>query len=95
MYSLLPSEEGPPHDRGDRHLDMPKTYVRTLFVDFSSAFNTIQPHILFPKLLEMNIPNNLCLWLLDFLTERPQFVYSKLKTGFFQSSVIITNTGAP
>ena len=43
----------------------------------------------------MNIPNNLCLWLLDFLTERPQFVFLKLKTGFFQSSVIITNTGAP
>ena len=26
------------------HLDQPKTYVRTLFFDFSSAFNTLQPH---------------------------------------------------
>ncbi len=26
-----------------RHLDKPRSYVRTLFIDFSSAFNTIQP----------------------------------------------------
>jgi len=70
-------------------------YVRTLFVDFSSAFNTIQPHILFPKLTELNVPNSLCLWILDFLTQRPQFVSLKLKHGCFQSSELVTNTGAP
>ena len=78
-----------------RHLDMPKSYVRTLFIDFSSAFNTIQPHILFPKLSDLNIPNSSCLWLLDFLTGRPQFVFLKLKNCFYQSETIITNTGAP
>ena len=78
-----------------KHLDSPKCYVRTLFIDFSSAFNTIQPHILFPKLTELNVPNNLCLWILDFLTQRPQFVSLKLKNGCFQSSELVTNTGAP
>ena len=32
------------------HLDVPRSYCRILFVDFSSAFNTIQPHILVNKL---------------------------------------------
>ena len=31
------------------HLDRSTAYVRTLFVDFSSAFNLIQPHILLGK----------------------------------------------
>ena len=29
-----------------RHLEGPQTHARILFADFSSAFNTIQPHIL-------------------------------------------------
>ena len=29
-----------------KHLDVPKTSTRILFLDFSSAFNTILPHIL-------------------------------------------------
>ena len=29
-----------------RHLEGPQTHGRILFADFSSAFNTIQPHIL-------------------------------------------------
>ena len=29
-----------------KHLEKPNSYVRILFVDFSSAFNTIQPHVL-------------------------------------------------
>ncbi len=33
-----------------QHLDRPGTYVRILFVDFSSAFNTICPNFLLPKL---------------------------------------------
>ena len=78
-----------------RHLDLPKSYVRTLFVDFSSAFNTIQPHILIPKLVNYDVPLCASRWILDFLTARPQFVFLKLKTGNFTSSVLLTNTGAP
>ncbi len=33
-----------------QHLDRPGAYVRILFVNFSSAFNTIIPNLLLPKL---------------------------------------------
>jgi len=42
-----------------KHLETPKAYVRILFVDFSSAFNTIQPHILIQKLLDMGVNSTL------------------------------------
>ena len=48
------------------HLDKPKTYVRTLFIDFSSAFNTIKPHVLLCKLQNMNINPHLALWINNF-----------------------------
>ena len=49
------------------HVDVPKTYCRTLFVDFSSAFNTIQPKILVEKLFKMNVNKHLCAWIFEFL----------------------------
>ena len=78
-----------------KHLDTPKCYVRTLFIDFSSAFNTIQPHILIPKLLEMGVPKRTTLWIFEFLTRRPQFVYVRSDDDCYVSSTIVTNTGAP
>ena len=33
-----------------QHLDMQGTYARALFIDFSSAFNTIMPRVLVDKL---------------------------------------------
>ena len=78
-----------------KHIDQPKCYVRTLFIDFSSAFNTIQPHLLLPKLLNMNVNKSICLWILDFLTQRPQFVYIKQEDKSFKSSTAIVNTGVP
>lgn len=78
-----------------KHLDLNHAYVRTLFVDFSSAFNTIQPHLLVPKLLEMEINPNIVLWLLNFLTNRPQFVYLNKDNSATKSDTIFTNTGAP
>ena len=77
------------------HLDTPKSYVRTLFIDFSSAFNTIQPHLLIPKLLDIGVPKCTTLWILDFLTKRPQFVSIKTSDHYVKSFIIITNTGAP
>lgn len=32
-----------------KHLESPKAYARLLFIDFSSAFNTIQPQLLMEK----------------------------------------------
>ena len=43
-----------------RHLEGPETHVRILFADFSSAFNTIQPHILANKLVShFSVDNHL------------------------------------
>ena len=57
------------------HLDGPGTHARLLFLDFSSAFNTIQPHVLVSKLLsEFNLESNLVSWIMDFLTNRTQRV---------------------
>ncbi len=40
-----------------------------LFIDFSSAFNTIIPQQLINKLNLLGLNNSLCNWILDFLTE--------------------------
>ena len=68
-----------------------KFYSRILFIDFSSAFNTIQPHIMMEKLCTMKVHPTLVLWVNEFLTHRPQYVKS-LGT---KSEIIHTNTGAP
>ena len=31
------------------HLEKAKTHARVLYLDLSSPFNTLQPHLLFPK----------------------------------------------
>ncbi|XP_034044636.1 sodium-independent sulfate anion transporter-like [Thalassophryne amazonica] len=56
------------------HLDKKDSYVRMLFIDFSSAFNTITPQQLICKLDKLGLSTSLCNWLLDFLTQRPQAV---------------------
>ncbi|KAK0152895.1 RNA-directed DNA polymerase from mobile element jockey [Merluccius polli] len=47
------------------HLDKSHTYVRMLFIDFSSAFNTIDPSKLITKLCDLDIAPSLCNWILD------------------------------
>jgi hypothetical protein len=74
-----------------RHLERPRTYARVLFLDFSSAFNTIIPHMLFDKLLVLNVHPSICHWVLDFLLDRPQVV----RVNKSVSSSAILNTGAP
>ena len=66
-------------------------YVRALFVNFSSAFNTIQPHLMIKKLLDLNVNSNTVLWIQRILTKRKQQV--KLNSTF--SPLLCTNTGAP
>lgn len=74
-----------------KHLDQRYSSIRILFIDFSSAFNTIQPHILLRKLLAMGYNSNLLNWIFSFLAKRPQYT----KIGSTLSNKIITNTGAP
>ena len=49
-----------------KHLESPNTYARILFVDFSSAFNTIIPSKLFDKIQRLGVLQSMCLWILDF-----------------------------
>ncbi|KAL0150358.1 hypothetical protein M9458_054360 [Cirrhinus mrigala] len=72
-----------------QHLDRPGTYVRILFVDFSSAFNTIIPTLLQSKLAQFSVP--ICQWITSFLTDRQQLV----RLGKFTSHSRTTSTGAP
>ena len=74
-----------------KHLDSPNTYARILFVDFSSAFNTIIPSKLFDKIQSLGVPQSMCLWILDFLLNRPQVV----KIGDNLSSSVTLSTGTP
>uniref|UniRef100_A0A8K9WXB8 Reverse transcriptase domain-containing protein n=1 Tax=Oncorhynchus mykiss TaxID=8022 RepID=A0A8K9WXB8_ONCMY len=73
------------------HLDKRNTYVRMLFIDYSSAFNTIVPSKLITKLRILGLNTSLCNWILDFLTVRPQLV----RVGSNTSAMLILNTGAP
>ncbi|XP_028311351.1 uncharacterized protein LOC114468574 [Gouania willdenowi] len=72
------------------HLENKKSYVRMLFVDYSSAFNTIIPDILITKLLKLQIPLPTCNWIKNFLTSRPQSV----RLGPHHSSTITLSTGS-
>ncbi len=62
-----------------------------LFVDYSSAFNTIVPATLVAKLQTLGLNRSLCSWILDFLTGRSQVV----RMGNNTSSPLTLNTGAP
>ncbi len=71
------------------HLENKYTYVRMLFVDYSSAFNTIVPATLVAKLQTLGLNRSLCSWILDFLTGRCQMV----RMGNNTSSPLTLNTG--
>ena len=73
------------------HLEKPGSTVRITFFDFSSAFNTIQPVILRDKLERMGVDHQLSTWILDYLTDRPQFVRNKNCV----SDLLTSSTGAP
>ena len=74
-----------------QHLDNRTSYARSLFIDFSSAFNTIIPHILVHKLLHIGVSISLCRFILGFLTDRTQFEFVDGKI----SSTLIINIGSP
>jgi hypothetical protein len=66
-------------------------YARVLFVDYSSAFNTIVPGKLYRKLIDLSLPISICNWLLDFLLYREQVV----RIGNCVSESLVLNTGTP
>lgn len=75
-----------------RHLEHPGTYARLLSIDYSSAFNTILSNRLFHKMTDLGIQHNICLWIKNFLTKRPQSV----RMGSHHSTTTtLISTGAP
>ncbi len=73
-----------------QHLDKPGNYARILFVDFSSAFNTIMPDLLSDKLTQLSVPTSICQWITSFLTDRQQLV----RLGKLTSRTLTISTGA-
>ncbi len=74
------------------HIDSSNgNYARLLFIDYSSAFNTIVPIKLTNKLTGLGLNTTLCDWIQDFLTGRPQVE----KVGQYTSNSITLNVGAP
>ncbi|KAK3526050.1 hypothetical protein QTP70_012885 [Hemibagrus guttatus] len=74
-----------------QHLDKSGNNVRLLFVDFSSAFNTIIPTLLQTKLTQLSVPSSICQWITSFLTDRHQLVKLGKSTSYSRT----TSTGAP
>ena len=62
-----------------------------LFIDYSSAFNTIVHSKLITKLRTLGLNTSLCNWILDFLTGCPKVV----RVGNNTSATLILKTGAP
>jgi hypothetical protein len=74
------------------HLDRnPRGFARCLFIDFTSAFNTISPSILINELLNKGLHQNIVNLIYSFLTERSQSVV----TTEGSSSSIFTSVGTP
>ena len=73
------------------HLETTASSYSIMFFYFSSAFITIQPHILASKLIDFKLHNTTIAWILDDLLARPQFV----RIGNKHSDTTLTNTGAP
>ena len=65
--------------------------VRCLFLDFSSAFNTINPVLLINKLMNILGLNNMLTIIADFLSDRSQFV----EVNGVKSDCKLTNIGTP
>ena len=78
-------------DLVSRHIDTSDSFVRILFMDVSSALNSIQSHLLLKWLLELQANSSLVLWIRSFLCDRPQRVSVR---GCF-SDELVRNTGAP
>ena len=93
--SYRPLRPYPEHPRDTHtalsHLHKRNTYVTMLFIDYSSAFNTIVPTKLITKLRTLGRNTSLCSWNLDLLTGRPQMV----RVGNNTSATLILITEAP
>lgn len=72
-------------------LEKKDSCVRKIFIDFSSAFNIVIPKKLVEKLVLLGVNTSLYNWILDFLTNRPQYV----SIGNNNSEILRLSTGSP
>ena len=68
-----------------------KNYVRSIFIDFSSVYNTINSNTLVQKMSSHKVNPNIVFWSYNFLSSRTQ----RVKVGNTLSNRIITSTGCP
>ena len=73
------------------HLEKENIYARVLFVDFSSAFNTIVPNFLIDKLISSKVPKYIVSFVKAFLRDGSQFV----RVGGAKSNILNCNIGCP
>lgn len=73
------------------HLEQSGSYVRLLFADFSTAFNTILPYRLMSKIEALGLSNSICLWIFDFLTDHSW----RVRVGPHKSTALRVNTSSP
>ena len=75
-----------------KHLQVPPPHLaRTLFIDFISAFNSMQIHILLQSLIDIGVNVGISHLLRDFLSDRPQQVL----VNNTWSDITVLNTGVP
>lgn len=73
------------------NLEQAQSLVKIVFVDFSSVFNNIQPHLMVGRLVHLGVNPKLILWINNFLADRSQQVRfssaisspKTINTGFF------------
>nr|XP_054594642.1 RNA-directed DNA polymerase from mobile element jockey isoform X1 [Nothobranchius furzeri] len=73
------------------HLETVESTVKIMFFDFSSDFNTILPSVLKDKLVNAGVDHHFATWILDYLSDRPQYVRAQ---GCVSDSVVCS-TGVP
>ncbi len=73
------------------HLEQEGSCVQLLFVDYSSAFNTILPHKLVDKLGDLGLPYSTFTWIKSFLSGRSQ----RVRVGPHTSMALSLSTGSP
>lgn len=64
-------------------MDKLASTVRVMFFDFSSAFNTIRLALLGDKLTVMQVNPTFVSWIVNYLTDRPQYVCSQTASRQF------------
>ncbi|KAF7644165.1 hypothetical protein LDENG_00226570 [Lucifuga dentata] len=74
-----------------KHLENRTSYVRLLFIDFSSAFNTMLPQVLLGKLKQMEVNPYIIKWYHSFLVDRQQ----QVKVNSTLSELQTISVGAP